>query len=146
MLRQGKVHTRSMGSHLQIFTNNIQAKPQQTGGIGPMCYNVLFLMIPTKALSHSLRATICNWALGTMACIGHPPGPRYVACDCFLYLFQACMRQAPIVERTPATCGSLRAHYSGGPYFSQSSGLGATKFPTVVLIPDTGVGCLYRTS
>ena len=46
-----------------------------------------------------------------MACIGHPHGPRYVACDCFLYLFQACMRQAPIVKKTPATCGSLRAHY-----------------------------------
>ena len=90
-----------MGSRLQIFYKHLQAKSEH-----------LFLMILTKALSHSLRATICNqWALGTMARIGHPHGPWDVACDCFLYLFQACMRQAPIVEKTPATCGSLRAHY-----------------------------------
>ena len=113
MLRQVREGTHLVDglTFANFYKQHLRAKPQHTGGMGPMCYNVLFLMILTKALSHSLRATMCNWALGTMACIGHPHGPRYVACDCFLYLFQTCMRQAPIVEKTPATCGSLRAHY-----------------------------------
>ena len=114
MLRQVRegTHLADGLTFANFYKQHLQGKPQHTGGMGPMCYNVLFLMILTKALSHSLRATMCNWALGTMACIAHPHGPRYVACDCFLYLFRACMRQAPIVEKTPATCGSLRAHYN----------------------------------
>ena len=111
MLRQVREGTHLVDglTFAKFYKQHLQAKYQQNGGIGPMCYNALFLMILTKALSHSLRATICNWA----SCIGYPHvphGPRYVACDCFLYLFQACMRQAPIVEKTPATCGSLQAH------------------------------------
>ena len=97
-----------------FYKQHNQAKPQQTGGIGPIYYNALFLMILTSS-QLSLTYCVLPYATGHWAsCIGHPHvphDPRYIACDCFLYLFQACMRQAPIVEKTPATCGSLRAHF-----------------------------------
>ena len=85
------------GSHLvdgltfaNFYKQHLQAKPQQTGGIGRMCYNALFLMILTKALSHSLRATIMmQLGIGHHA-LGIPMAHGVIgngACDCFLYLF-----------------------------------------------------------